>query len=112
MKYFSRAGFHRDIETALMDVLYLSNPVWHDVCAGCSVMQVENDHTQDDREGDQDHSEHDIVDDHRDAEWSLWDFVSQQQHEDSESDEDGNGEGHLFSCTQNEEDNKTENITL
>lgn len=41
---------------------HLSDPVWHDVCAGSSVVQIEDHYTQDDREGDQDHGEHDIVD--------------------------------------------------
>lgn len=65
-----------------------------------SVVQIEDDHTQDDREGDQDHGEHDIVDNNWDAEGSLRDLVSQQEHEDSQSDEDRNGESHLLSCRQ------------
>lgn len=81
-----------------MIIKYLSDPAWHDVCAGCSVMQVEDYHTQDDREGHQDHSEHDVVDNNWDAEGSLWDPVSQQQHEDSQSNEDGNGKSHFLSC--------------
>lgn len=36
--------------------------------AGRSVVQVEDDDAQDDGEGDQDHGEHDIFDDNRDAE--------------------------------------------
>lgn len=71
--------------------------MWHDVRAWRSVVQVEDDDAQDDGEGNQDHGEHDVVDDHRDAEGRLRDLVSQQQHEDSESDEDGNGKSHLLS---------------
>lgn len=67
-----------------------SDPVGHDVCAGRTVVQIEDDHAQDDREGDQDHGEHDIVDNNWDAQGSLRDFVSQQQHEHSLSDEDRN----------------------
>lgn len=80
-----------------VDTQYLSDPVWHDVCAGRSVVEVKDDHAQDDRECDEDHGEHDVVDDDGGAEGRLWNLVSQQQHEDSESDEDGNGESHLFS---------------
>lgn len=66
------------------------------------MVQVEDHHTQDDREGDQDHGEHDIVDNNRDTKRSLWDLVSQQEHEDSKSNEDRNGEGHLLSWRQQE----------
>lgn len=69
---------------------HLSNPVWHDVCAGRSVVQVEDNHAEDDREGHQDHGEHDVVDNNWDGEGSLWDSVGQQQHEDGQSDEDRN----------------------
>lgn len=68
------------------------------MCAGRSVVQVEDDDTQDDGKGDQDHGEHDVVDDDRNAQGSLGDLVSQQKHEDSQSDEDRNGESHLLSC--------------
>lgn len=70
------------------------------MCAGRSVMQVEDDYAQDDGERDEDHGEHDIVDDDRNAQGGFWDLVSQQKHEDGQSDEDGNGESHLFSCKQ------------
>lgn len=82
------------------EALYLSNPVGHVVCAGCPVVQVEDDHAQDDREGDENHGEHDVIDNNRDAERSLRDLVSQQQHKDSESNEDRNGESHLLPCKQ------------
>lgn len=65
--------------------------------AGRSVVQVEDDDTQYDGKGDQDHGEHDVVDDDWNAEGSLGDLVSQQKHEDSQSDEDRNGESHLLS---------------
>lgn len=61
-------------------------------------MQIEDDYTQDDGESDQDHGEHDVVDNNRDAEGRLGDPVSQQEHEDCQSDEDRNGESHLLSC--------------
>lgn len=64
------------------------------------MVQVEDDDTQDDREGDQDHGEHDVVDNDWNAQGSLRDLVSQQKHEDSQSDEDRNGESHLLSCGQ------------
>lgn len=79
---------------------HLSDPARHDVCAGRPVVQVEDDHTQDNGEGDEDHGEHDIVDDNWDAKGRLGDLVSQQEHEDSQGDEDGNGESHLLSCRQ------------
>lgn len=84
---------------------HLSDPIWHDVCAGRSVVQIEDDYAQDDGECDQDHGEHDVVDDNWDAEGRLRDLVSQQKHEDSESDEDRNGESHLLSCRQQGLDN-------
>lgn len=68
--------------------------------AGRSVVQIEDDHAEDDRESDQDHGEHDVVDDNWDAEGRLGDLVGQQKHEDSQGDEDGNGESHLLSCRQ------------
>lgn len=77
---------------------HLSDPAGHDVCAGRPVVQVEDDHAQDNGEGDKDHGEHDIVDDNWDAKGRLGDLVSQQEHEDSQCDEDGNGESHLLSC--------------
>lgn len=80
---------------------YLSDPVWHDVGAGCPVVQVEDDHAQNDGEGDKDHCEHDVVDDNWDGKGRFRDFVSQQQHEDGESDEDRNRERHLLSCQKN-----------
>lgn len=70
------------------------------MCAGCAVVQVEHNHAQDNGEGDEDHSEHDVVDDNWDAEGRLRDLVSQQEHEDSQGDENGNGESHLLSCRQ------------
>lgn len=45
---------------------------------GGAVMQVEHNHAEDDRERDQDHSEHDVVDNYRDAQGSFWNLVSQQ----------------------------------
>lgn len=60
-------------------------------------MQVENDHAEDDGEGDQDHSEHDVVDNDGDAQRRFWDLISQQQQEDSEGEQHVNGQTHLFS---------------
>lgn len=65
-------------------------------------MQVEDHYTQDDREGDQDHGEHDVVDNNWNAKGGLRHPVGQQQHEDSQSDEHRNGESHLLSCRQQE----------
>lgn len=79
---------------------HLPDPAGHDVCAGRPVVQVEDNHAQDYGEGDEDHGEHDIVDDNWDAKRRLGDPVSQQEHEDSQSDEDGNGESHLLPCRQ------------
>lgn len=79
---------------------HLSDPVWHDVRARRPVVQVEDDDAQDDGEGDQDHGEHDVVDDDRNAQGGLGDLVGQQKHEDSQSDEDRNGESHLLSWGQ------------
>lgn len=56
---------------------HLSNPVWHDVRTGRPMMQVEDDHTQDDGKGDKDHSEHDIVDNYGYGEGSFRNLVSQ-----------------------------------
>lgn len=64
------------------------------------MVQVEDDDAQDDGEGDQDHGEHDVIDDDRNAQGRFRDLVSQQQHEDGQSDEDRNGESHLLSCGQ------------
>lgn len=58
---------HINFELVWVDDLYLSNPVRHDVGTRRSVVKVEDHHTQDDRESDQDHGEHDVVDDDRDA---------------------------------------------
>ena len=41
-------------------------------------MQVEYDHAEDDRKRDQDHGEHDVVDDDGDAQRRLWDLIGQQ----------------------------------
>lgn len=79
---------------------HLSDPAGHNVCAGRPVVQVEDDHAQDDGEGDEDHGEHDIVDDNWDAKRRLGDLVSQQEHEDSQGNEDGNGKSHLLPCRQ------------
>lgn len=68
--------------------------------AGRSVVQVEDNDAQDDGESNQDHGEHDVIDDDWNAQGGLRDLVSQQKHEDSQSDEDRNGESHLLSCGQ------------
>lgn len=59
-------------------------------------MQVEDDHAEDDGAGDQDHGEHDVVDDNRDAQRGLWDFISQQQQEDGEGQQNVDGQTHLL----------------
>lgn len=79
---------------------HLSNPAGHNVRVRRPVVQVEDDDAQDDGEGDQDHGEHDVIDDDGNAQGRLGDLVSQQKHEDSQSDEDRNGESHLLSCGQ------------
>lgn len=81
-----KPGFAALLEPFWMFSLYLSDPVWHDVGTRCPVVQVEDHHAQNDGESDQDHGEHDVVDNNRDGERRLGDFVGQQQHEDSEGD--------------------------
>ena len=62
------------------------------------MVEVQHHHAEDDGEGDQDHGEHDVVDDDGRGQRRLRDLIGQQQHEDGEGDEYGDGEGHLFSC--------------
>ena len=62
------------------------------------MVEVEDHHAEDDGEGDQDHGEHDVVDDDGRGQRRLRDLIGQQEHEDGEGDEYGDGEGHLFSC--------------
>lgn len=60
-------------------------------------MQVEDNHAEDDRERDQDHGEHDVVDDDWNTQRGLGNFVSKQKQEDSEGEQDVNGQTHLLS---------------
>lgn len=64
------------------------------------MVQVKDDDTQDNGEGDQNHGEHDVIYNDGNAQGRLRHLVSQQKHEDSQSDEDRNGESHLLSCGQ------------
>ena len=63
---------------------------------GGAVVQVEDDHTEDDGEGDEDHGEHDVVDDDGDAQGRLGDLISEQQQEDGEGQQHVDGQTHLF----------------
>lgn len=63
---------------------------------GGSVVQVEDDHTKDDGERDQDHGEHDVVDDDGYAQRSLRDLIGQQQQEHSEGQKYIDGQAHLL----------------
>lgn len=60
-------------------------------------MQVEDDHTKDDRKCDQDHGEHDVVDDDGDTQRRLRDLISQQQQEHSEGEQHVDRQTHLLS---------------
>lgn len=68
-------------------------------------MQVQDDHAQDDRAGDQDHGEHDVVDDDGDTQRGLRDLIGQQQQEHGEGEQHVDGETHLLSW-QRERENK------
>lgn len=74
----------------------LPDPHGHRVGVGRAVVQVEGDHAQDDGAGDQDHGEHDVLDDDGNAQRGLWDFVGQQKQEDGEGEQDVDGQTHLL----------------
>lgn len=76
---------------------HLADPHGHLVGVGGAVVQVEHDHAEDDRKGDEDHGEHDVIDDDRNAQWGFRNFVSQQQQEHSEGEQDVDGQTHLLS---------------
>lgn len=76
---------------------HLADPHGHLVGAGRTVVQVEDDHAEDDRKCDQDHGEHDVVDDDGDSQRRLWDLIGQQQQEDSEGEQHVDGQTHLLS---------------
>lgn len=73
-----------------------AHPHGHLVGVGWAVVQVENDHAEDDGEGDQDHGEHDVVDDDGDTQRRFRDLISQQQQEDSEGEQHVDGQTHLL----------------
>lgn len=60
-------------------------------------MQVEDDHAEDDGKRDQDHGEHDVVDDDGDAQRRLRDLISQQQQEHGEGEQHVDRQTHLLS---------------
>lgn len=60
-------------------------------------MQIEHDNAEDDRKRDQDHGEHDVVDDDGDAQRRLRDLIGQQQQEHSEGEQHIDGQAHLLS---------------
>lgn len=61
------------------------------------MVQVEDHYAEDDRERDQDHGEHDVVDDDGDPQRRFWDLIGQQQQEDGEGEQHVDGETHLLS---------------
>lgn len=74
-----------------------AHPHGHLVGVGRAVVQVEDDHAEDDGEGDQDHGEHDVADDDGDAQRRLGDLIGQQQQEDGEGEQHVDGQAHLLS---------------
>lgn len=73
-----------------------AHPHGHLVGVGRAVVQVENDHAEDDGECDQDHGEHDVVDNDGDTQRRFRDLIGQQQQEDSESEQHVDGKTHLL----------------
>lgn len=63
---------------------------------GRAVVQVEDDHAEDDGKRDQDHGEHDVVDDDGDGQRRLRDLVGQQQQEHGEGEQHVDGQTHLL----------------
>lgn len=59
-------------------------------------MKVEHHDTEDDREGDQDHGDHQVVDNNRNTQRGFRDFVGQQKQEDSQSQQYINRKTHLL----------------
>lgn len=72
---------------------------------GRAVVQIEDNHTEDDWTCDQDHSEHDVVDDDGDTQWRLRDLISQQQQEHSEGEQHVDGQTHLLSWSGKQKNN-------
>lgn len=68
---------------------HLADPHWHHVGVGRAMVEVEDNHAEDDRECDQDHGKHDVVDDDGNTQRGLGDLISQQQQE------HGEGEQHI-----------------
>lgn len=73
-----------------------AHPHGHLVGVGRAVVQVENHHAEDDGEGDQDHGEHDVVDDDGDPQRRFRDLIGQQQQEDGEGKQHVDGKTHLL----------------
>lgn len=75
---------------------YLPHPEGHLVGVGRAMVQVQVHHAEDDREGDQDHGEHEVFDDDGDRQGCLWDFISQQEKKHRQGEEGEDGESHLL----------------
>lgn len=61
----------------------LAHPEGHLMCAGGAMVKVEHHNTEDDRTGDQDHGEHQVVNDSGNTQRCFWDFVCKQKQKDS-----------------------------
>lgn len=73
-----------------------AHPHGHLVGVGRAVVQIENDHAEDDGECDQDHGEHDVVDNDGDTQRRFRDLIGQQQQKDSEGEQHVDGKTHLL----------------
>lgn len=63
-----------------------------------AVVQIQDDHTEDDWECHQDHGEHDVVDNDGHPQRRFGDLIGKQQQEDGEGEQHIDGQAHLFSC--------------
>lgn len=61
------------------------------------MVQVQDDHAEDDRERHQDHGEHDVVDNDGHPQRRFGDLIGKQQQEDGEGEQHVDGQAHLFS---------------
>lgn len=75
---------------------HLANPHGHLVGVGGPVVQVEHNHTENDGECDQDHGEHDVIDNDGHTQWRLRNLISQQQQKHSEGQQNIDGQTHLL----------------
>lgn len=66
------------------------------------MVEVEDDHAEDDRECDQDHGKHDVVNDDGDTQRCLRDLISQQQQEHSKGQQHVNRQAHLLTWQREE----------